>query len=160
MRFTVQYIPLHRIEPQDSRSVTKHIKRFRRLVSDCMHVIVVRKQKRGRNYTIVTGKDRYDFLVRHTNQKHAPCIVEYAKRPGMMQRLRSLRNRKMTKLFPDIAPERLKPASRSIIRSFLRQEPRFHDLPRHQQIKILLLGVRYKKTTVRAMKAKVEEWTT
>ncbi|MEF3305849.1 hypothetical protein [Paenibacillus sp. GYB003] len=49
------------------------------------------------------------------------------------------------------------PAGWSVVRSFLKREPRFARLSRVQQLQVLLLGIRYRKTVVCAMKAKVEE---
>ncbi|MBD0382590.1 hypothetical protein ICC18_20950 [Paenibacillus sp. WST5] len=45
----------------------------------------------------------------------------------------------------------------SIIRSFLKQDFRFKRLTRREQLKVLRLGIQYKKTTIRSMKAKVDE---
>jgi hypothetical protein len=44
----------------------------------------------------------------------------------------------------------------SIIRAFLKQEPRFRMLSHRKQLKVLRLGIQYRRTTVQSMKAKVD----
>jgi hypothetical protein len=68
-----------------------------------------------------------------------------------------LRNRSFLHNFPLINPNRIVPKSWPIIRAFLKEEPRFNHLSRNQQLKVLLLGIRYKRTAILSMKTKVNE---
>jgi hypothetical protein len=49
------------------------------------------------------------------------------------------------------------PTSWSIFRSFLKQEPRFKNLSRSEQIRVILIAARYKKTVIYTMKTTVNE---
>lgn len=55
-------------------------------------------------------------------------------------------------------PDRITVNRLSIIRSFLKKEPRFKHLSRTQQMKVIRLGLQYKKTTMLSMRAKVDEF--
>lgn len=158
MRFTVQYIPLSKIKPDLSVKMTQHIKQLRSVLWDCVHLLAVRKNKKDGHFIIVSGLDRYEYLRKHTNKKYAPCIVDESK---VSERVRSwfyrFRNRHLLSYFPHVNLDRMTPASRSIVRTFLKQEPRYVHLSRSQRIKVLLLGIRYKKTVVSSMKAMVDE---
>lgn len=152
MRVTVQYIPLQKLKPDLSVKMTQNIQKLRSLMSDCMHLIAVKKNKRNGNYIILSGHDRYEYFRKHTNKKYVPCIVDESK---VSSGVKSLIDR-----FPEISSEQLVPTSLSIIRAYLKQDPRFSKLSYHQQLKVLLLAIRYKKTVIRSMKAKADELTT
>lgn len=62
-----------------------------------------------------------------------------------------LRNKQPLDDFP------LMPASWSIVRTFLKEEPRFKQLPRSDQLKILRIAARYKKTVIFTMKTTVDD---
>ena len=157
MKFTVQYIPLHQIKADSPIPLTAHIKNIRKRMWDCMHMLAVRKNRKG-SYIVISGHDRYEYLTKHTNRKHAPCLVDTHKEtsasklpflPGAASRL--------LQLIPGDAVRELEPASWNIVRMFIRQEPRFSRLPRTKQIKLLFMALRYKKTVVAAMKAQVDK---
>jgi hypothetical protein len=158
MRFTVQYIPLSKIKPDLSGKMTQHIKKIRNLMWDCMYILAVRKNRKDGNYVIISGRDRYEYLLKHTNNKYAPCIVDESKEPPEAKsKFRQLRNRSFLHNVPLINPNRMVPKRWSIVRAFLKEEPRFKHLSRNQQLKVLLLGIRYKRTAILSMKAKVNE---
>lgn len=149
MRVTVQYIPLNKLKPDLSVKMTQNIQKLRSLMADCMHLIAVKKNKKNGQYIIVSGHDRFEYLRKHTNKKYVPCIVDENK---VTSGLKTLIHR-----FPEIAPEQMVPTSWAIIRAYLKQDPRFRQLSYHQQLKVLLLAIRYKKTVIRSMKTLVEE---
>jgi hypothetical protein len=151
VKFTVQYIPLTKIKPAVSLKITEHMKKLQRLMWDCMFVLVVRKNRKDDGYTIVSGQDRYESLRKHTKSIYAPCIVDKSQSAGIIPWFNRLRKKQPLDDFP------LMPASWSIVRSFLKQEPRYNQLTRAQQIRVLLLAVRYKKTMVHTMKTTVNE---
>jgi hypothetical protein len=154
----VQYIPLSKIKPDFPVKMTQHIKNLRKLMWDCMHLLIVRKNRKDGNFIIVSGLDRFEYLRKHTNKKYAPCIVDESKASARVKSwIHRPWNRQLLQNVPLIKPERMMPASWSIIRVFLKQEPRFVQLSRSQKIKVLLLGVRYKKTAVLSMKAMVDD---
>ncbi len=158
MRFTVHYIPLHKIRPAFSVKITDHIRKLRGMMWDCMHLLVVRKNKKNDQYEVISGFSRYDHLMKHTSKKYAPCIIEESKiNSNFLQWLDYFRSRKLLDLYPDLKVQRLRPGSLTIIRSFLKQEPRFFELSRSQQLKVLLLAIRYRKTMVITMRAQVEQ---
>ena len=151
MKFTVQYIPLNKIKPDLSMKITEHIKRLQRFMWDCMFVLVVRKNKKDGSYTIVSGHDRFENLRKHTKSIYAPCIVDKSSSSGITSWFYRFRKKQPLDDFP------LMPKSWSIMRTFLKQEPRFHDLSRSQQIRVLFLAVKYKKTVIYSMKTAVNE---
>ncbi|MED2970748.1 hypothetical protein P4361_00480 [Fictibacillus sp. B-59209] len=149
MKFTVQYIPLSSIKPGISIKITEHLKKLRTIMWDCMHVLVVQKSKKDGHYVVVSGQDRLDYLKKHTKNKYAPCIVD---EPSSLKTwLTRLSGRQPIDDFP------MHPKSWSIVRSFLTKEPRFKKLSRPQQIKVLLLAVRYKKTVIASMQNRVSQ---
>src|SRR5690606_26658460 len=160
MRFTIQYIPLRKIYANRSITVTERIRQLRKIVWDSTHLLAVRKNRRDGTFIVVGGHDRYKYLRSHTNKIYAPCVLDDSKEPqhGIPGWIRRFRNRKLPRSFPEFDPEKVTPAGWSIIRSFLKEEPRFEQLSRIQQVKVLLLGVRYKRTVIRSMKAKVDEY--
>ena len=152
MKFTIQYIPLDKIKPDLSLKITEHIKKLQRLMWDCMFVLVVKKNRKDGSYIIVSGQDRFESLKKHTKNIYAPCIVDKSNSStGMKSWLQRLRNKQPLDDFP------LMPTSWSIVRSFLKQEPRFKHLSRSEQIRVLLIAVRYKKTVIYSMKTTVNE---
>lgn len=152
MKFTVQYIPLSKIKPNASEKVTDHLKKLQRLMWDCMFVIMVRKNRKDDNYTILSGQDRFESLRKHTKNLYAPCIVDKSTSSGFSAWWYRIRKKQPLDDFP------LMPVSWSITRKFLKQERRFQDLNRIQQLKVLLLAARYKKTVVFQMKTLVNEF--
>lgn len=151
MKFTIQYIPLNKIKPDVSLKVTENIKRLQRLMWDCMFVLVVRKNRKDNNYTIISGQERFESLRKHTKSIYAPCIVDKSNSKGMVPWFHRLRKKQPLDDFP------LMPASLTIVRSFLKQEPRFKQLTRSEQIRVLLLAARYKRTVIYSMKMTVDD---
>ncbi|OLS40664.1 hypothetical protein [Bacillus sp. MRMR6] len=151
MKFTIQYIPLEEIQPEVSVKMTERIKKLQRLMWDCMFVLVVRKNRKDNSYTIISGQERFESLKKHTKNIYAPCIVDKNSDSRIQSWYFRIRNKQPLDDFP------LLPASWSIFRSFLKQEPRFNQLTRSQQIRILLLAARYKKTVIINMKTTVNE---
>nr|WP_263326809.1 hypothetical protein [Neobacillus sp. Marseille-Q6967] len=151
MKFTIQYIPLNKIKPDLSLKITEHVKKLQRLMWDCMFVLVVRKNRKDGSYTILSGLDRYLSLKKHTKTIYAPCIVDKSSSSIMLTWFHRLRNKQPLDDFP------LMPASWSIVRSFLKQEPRFKQLSRSDQIKVLLIAARFKKTVIFTMKTTVDD---
>ncbi|MDR7079231.1 hypothetical protein J2Y03_004289 [Neobacillus niacini] len=151
MKFTIQYIPLNKIKPDVSLKITEHVKKLQRLMWDCMFVLVVRKNRKDNNYTIISGQDRYESLRKHTKTLYAPCIVDKSTPTGKIPLFHRLRKKQPLDDFP------LMPKSWSIMRSFLKQEPRFKNLTRLQQIRILLLAAQYKKTVIYTMRKTVDD---
>jgi hypothetical protein len=151
MKFTIQYIPLNKIKPNLSVKITEHIKKLQRVMWDCMFVLVVRKNRKDDSYIIVSGQDRFESLKKHTKNIYAPCIVDKSSSTGMMSWLHRFRNKQPLDDFP------LMPASWSIFRSFLKQEPRFKKLSRSEQIRVILMAARYKKTVIYSMRTTVNE---
>lgn len=158
MRFTVQYVPLSKIKPDDTHGRSKRWRQLKTWMSDCVHLLVVHRNKKDGTYSLLGGRDRYDFLLRHTKKKYAPCIVD---RGGGAPDLRGwfarARNRKLLEQFPEFKLDKLEPSGSRIIRAFLRQEPRFARLSQTQRIRVLMRGIRYRKTVVDAMKKHVDE---
>ncbi|MEH7413817.1 hypothetical protein V7266_00830 [Neobacillus drentensis] len=151
MKFTIQYIPLNKIKPDVSMKITEHIKKLQRLMWDCMFVLVVRKNRRDGSYIIVSGQDRFESIKKHTKNIYAPCIVDKSNSPRIVSWFHRIRNKQPLDDFPLIPP------SWSIVRTFLKQEPRFKNLSRSEQIRVLLIAARYKKTVIYAMKKTVDE---
>ncbi|WP_284035418.1 hypothetical protein [Neobacillus sp. 114] len=151
MKFTVQYIPLEKIKPDFSVKMTEHLKRLQRIMWDCMFVLVVRKSKKDGNYIIVSGQERFESLKKHTKSFYAPCIVDKSTSSDISSWFHRLLRKQPLDDFP------FTPKSWSIVRSFLKQEPRFKHLNRSQQIRVLILAVKYKKTVVYSMRTMVDE---
>lgn len=158
MRFTVQYIPLSKIKPDFPSNLTSNIRKLRLMMWDCMHLIVVRKNRKDGSYMILLGNDRYEFLRKHTKKLAAPCLVDESKPKAQVKSwLYQLRNKRLRNYLPDIKPDRITPPAWSIIRVFLKEEPRLKQLSRKQQIQVLMLSIRYKKIVVASMKTKVDQ---
>ncbi|WP_373229911.1 hypothetical protein [Cohnella sp.] len=158
MRYTVQYIPLSKIRPDLSARITQRVKELRRAAQDCMHLLIVRKSRKPRGYIIVSGDTHFKYLKNHTQKKYAPCLVDESKASsGIASFIYRFRKRKLPYDVPLIKPGRSAGSSWSIINTFLKQEPRFKNLSRRQQIKVIRLGLQYKKTTISSMKARVDD---
>ncbi|MCM3717350.1 hypothetical protein [Fictibacillus phosphorivorans] len=123
-----------------------------------MHILVVKKEKDG-SYTIISGNDRYEYLKKHTKNKFAPCIIDENKlTTDFKYWLNRVFNRHYLEGQKNNVMEKISPKSVSIIRAFLKEEPRYKRLTRLEKIKVLLLAIRYKKTVTAAMKLKVDEF--
>lgn len=154
MRYTVHYLPLEKIKPALSSIMTERVRKLRRLIWDSVHLLAVRRNQTDGGYTIVFGLERYEHLRNHTSKTLVPCIVE-ENQPTMEAKAWF---RRLLVRYPAIAElPRTEPAGRQVIRSFLKREPRFAELPRIHQLRVLLMGVRYKRTAVAAMRAKVDD---
>lgn len=160
MRYTVRYIPLKRIKPGDiSVKITQRIKELRKTAQDCMHMLIVRKSKKEGGYVVVSGHSHLDYLKKHTKKNTVACLVDESKVSSTLSSfIYRFRKQKLPKYVPYIRPERLVGSSWSIIRTYLKQDPRFKNLSRTQKMKVLRLGLQYKKTTITSMKAKVDEF--
>ena len=156
MKFTVRYIPLDRIRPAAGEERASRMLRLRRLWWDCAHLLAVRPDGRSGRYVLLRGHTRYDYLTRRTNRKVAACLVDDggAEPP---RRLSLLPGRRLLEAVrPLLDGERMTPASWAVVRLFLAREPRFARLTLAQKARILLMAVRYKRTTVAAMRAAVD----
>jgi hypothetical protein len=150
MKFTIEYIPLHKIKPALSTRMTEKLRRLQRVVWDCMFVLVVKKQKDD-SYIIMSGNERFESLKKHTKSMYAPCLVDKSDSSVILSWFHRLWRKQPLDDFP------LMPASWSITRSFLKQEPRFKQLTRAEQIRVLRLAARYKKTVINTMKTTVDD---
>lgn len=159
MRYTVQYIPLSKIKPGIPGQLTRRIKELRKAAQDCMHLMIVRKSRKEGGYVIISGNHHFDYFKKHTKKAVAPCLVDESKASTKLNSLiHRMRKRKLPYEVPHIKRERTPVNSWSIIRRFLKQEPRFTHLSRRQQLKVLRLGLQYKRTTVSSMKAMVDDF--
>ncbi|WP_337100167.1 hypothetical protein [Paenibacillus sp. YIM B09110] len=159
MRYTVRYIPLNRIkEGGISSKLSRRIKELRKTAQDCMHMLIVRKSKSEGGYIVVSGHSNLDYLKKHTKKINAACLVDESKVSSrLFPFMEHFRKQKLIDQVPPIKPERFVGSSWLIIKRFLKQDPRFKNLSRSQQIKVLRLGLQYKKTTISSMRAKVDE---
>ncbi|MEB3102611.1 hypothetical protein [Ferviditalea candida] len=158
MRYMVQYIPLSKIKPDIPANMTQRMKQLQRFLTDCMHLLIVRKNKKDGNFIILSGHNRYEHLIKHTNKKYAPCIVDQSRTAAAVHSLfHRFRSKRIPLDVPHMNPDSISPASWAVIRSFLKQEPRFAHLSRSQQFSVLILGIRYKKTVISAMRAKIDK---
>ncbi|MGX6443439.1 hypothetical protein ACWM35_09490 [Neobacillus sp. K501] len=151
MKFTIQYIPLEKIKPDLTVKITERIKKLQRLMWDCMFVLVVKPNRKDDHYVIVSGQDRFESLKKHTKNIYAPCIIDRSSSSKISSWFYRFRRKQPLDDFP------LMPTSWTIVRSFLKQEPRFKKLSRTQQIRVLIIAVRYKKTVIHSMKTTVNE---
>lgn len=153
MKYTIEYIPLSKIKSPDlPLKITEQIKKLQRLMWDCMlFLLVVKKNRKDDTYIIVSGEDRFESLKKHTKHLYAPCIVDKSDATRIVPWFYRFRNKQPLDDFP------LTPASWSIVRSFLKQEPRFKSLSRTDQIRVLFLAARYKKTVIHTMKMTVDD---
>ncbi|RNB87072.1 hypothetical protein EDM56_15365 [Brevibacillus fluminis] len=154
--FTVQYIPLSKIKPDHYPRMTAQIRKLRSKMLDGMNLVVVRKNRKDGSYVILLGNERYEYLRKHTKKLVAPCLVDESRGKSQVRAwFHQLRNKRLLSHFPGIKPGQLTPAALSITRTFLKEEPRFKQLSRRQQVQVLSQAVRYKRTVISAMKAKV-----
>ncbi|MCF6139203.1 hypothetical protein [Pseudalkalibacillus berkeleyi] len=151
MKFTVHYIPLSKIKQGSKVNITERIKRLQGIVWDCMYLIVVKENQKDGSYTLVSGLERYDYLKNFTKNVYAPCLVDQSTPTGWKGWFYRLRKKDQNGDYPLI------PKSWSIVRTFLKQEPRFKDLSRFQQIRVLYLGARYKRTVILTMQKRVNQ---
>ncbi|MBW5446267.1 hypothetical protein GE107_09370 [Cohnella sp. CFH 77786] len=159
MRYTVQYIPIGKIVAGGDVPVTKRLRRLRQTAVDCLHLLIVRKSRKAGGYVVVSGHRHLDYLKRHTKKKAAPCLVdENRASSAIVTFLERIRKPELPCEVPYLKRERVAVNSWSIIRTYLKQDSRFRQLSRRQQLKVLRLALQYKKTTVQSMKAKVDEW--
>jgi hypothetical protein len=159
MKFSVQYIPLSKIKSDGPAALTQRIKKLRSLIWDCMNLLAVRKNRKDGSYTLLTGHERYVYLRDHTRKQAVPCIVDETPIVSDIDAyITCLLHRKETMLGQSkVLSLSLLPASWLIIRAFLKQEPRFTQLPRRQQLKVIVLAVQSRRTVITAMRAKVTE---
>jgi hypothetical protein len=161
MKFSIQYIPLNKIDTHAPIRMTQHIRKLRNVLWDSAHLLAVRKNRKDGRFIVVGGHDRLRYLRSHTTKIYAPCILDESKEPSKRGSLpawiRNFRNRNLPESFPKFHPEKVTPAGWSIIRTFVKEESRFQKLTRVQQVKVLLLGVRYKRTVITSMKAMVDD---
>lgn len=108
VRFTVQYIPLSKIKPNISTNLTLQIGKLRNMMWDCMHLLVVRKNRKDGGYMILLGHDRYEFLRNHTKKLVAPCLVDESKPKAQVESwLHHFRSKWLPYHIPDIKQSRL-----------------------------------------------------
>ncbi|MDQ8737290.1 hypothetical protein [Paenibacillus sp. LHD-38] len=157
MRFTVRYIPLSKIKPDLSTKMTARIRSLRRMMWDCMNLLVVRKNRKDGSYTILIGNDRYEFLRKHTKNLFAPCLVDESKPKA---RLRTWFDQVQANLSSSHAPDRktlrMKPVAWLIIQDFLKADPRFKQLTLSEKLQVSMLAIRYKDTVMASMKTKID----
>ncbi|MDR6879817.1 hypothetical protein J2X61_001564 [Bacillus sp. 3255] len=159
MRYTVQYIPLSKIKPESTISkASGRKKELKKVAQDLMHLLVVQKSKKAKGYVILDGQQHFNFLKKHTKKQSAVCLVDESKLSEKVGNfVNRFRRRTLPYEIPPIKSDRVTVSSWSIIRAFLKREPRFRKLSRREQLKVLRLGMQYKKTTVRSMQIKVDE---
>jgi len=158
LRYTVQYIPLGKIKPGLPASFTQRIRELRRAAQDCMHLLIVRKSRKAGGYILISGNSQFEYLQKYTKRTTAPCLVDESKSSARVASLlHRMRKRQLPYEAPDIKRERTSARSWTIIRRFMKQEPRFQGLSRRQQLKVLRLGLQYKKTTIKSMRAMVDD---
>jgi hypothetical protein len=159
LRYIVQYIPLNKIKPESIITKTsQRRKELKKVAQDLMHLMVVRKSRKEGGYIILDGHHHFDFLKKHTNKNCAVCLVDENKiSASISSLLHRFRKRQLPYEVPNIKPDRISINSWSIIRTFLKREPRFRKLSHRQQLKVLRLGIQYRRTTFMSMQAKVDD---
>ncbi len=159
MRYTVQYIPLSKIKQESTTTKSSPRKKeLKKVAQDLMQLLIVQKSKKDGGYIIQDGHHHFAFLKKHTNKNRAVCIVDESKISANFGNLvNRFRKRQLPYEVPYLKPNRFEINSWTIIRNFLKQEPRFRMLSRRQQLKVIRLGIQYRKTTVQSMQAKVED---
>jgi hypothetical protein len=159
MRYVIEYIPLNKIKPGLFTTTTPRAKELQKAAADCMHLLIVKKDKKEGGYVVISGNSNLDYLKKHTKKKYAACIVDRSNTSAFFTSLlQKIRKPKLPYDVPFIKRERTAANSWSIIRTFLKKEPRFRLLTRSQQMKVIWMGVRYKNTTVSSMRKRVDEW--
>jgi hypothetical protein len=158
MRYTVQYIPISKIKTDFYAKITQRVKELRKVAQDCIHLLIVREHRKKGGYIIINGYNNFEFLKNHTKKKFVPCLVDESKTASSLTSLvYRFRKRKPPFDVPNIKPDTIPLSSWSIINTFLKKEPRFKRLSLNQQIRIIRIGIQYKRTTVLSMKAKVDD---
>lgn len=157
MKFNIEYIPMSKIKPDLSSKVTQRIKKLQTLLWDCVHLLAVRRKRDG-NYIVISGHDRYEYLRKHTTKQYVPCIVDEANPVVEIKSfLQWFRHQHLPNHTPHSNPKDRVPFI--IVRSFIKEDSRFFHLSPIQQMKVLLIGIHYKKTVLLSMKKKVDELT-
>ncbi|MRH42118.1 hypothetical protein GH741_05440 [Aquibacillus halophilus] len=151
MKFRIQYLPLSKIRPGTSIRMTEEIKKLHILMLDCMHLLVVRKNKQDNNYTILSGLSRFEYLRKNDGKKYVPCIVDEQRDLNLKSLVIHLNN----KFYSN---ENSILHSWSIIKSFQKTDRRFDQLSMVQKMKVLFIGIRYKRTVISAMKKKIDHF--
>lgn len=158
MGYTVQYIPLHKIKAGLIAKTTKRGKELHKVAQDCMQLLVVRKSRKDGGYVVLSGNNHLEYFKKFTRKSTVPCLVDEGKLASALTSLiNRYRHRQRPQELPFASTDRIAGNGLSIIRSYLKQDVRFKKLSRREQLKVLRLGLQYKKTTIRAMKAKVDE---
>lgn len=158
MGYTVQYIPLSKIKSGFIANSTNRSKELRKVAQDCMQLLIVRKSRKDGGYVIVSGINHLDYYKRYTKKSVVPCLIDEGKISSTFASLLNrFQKRRLPYELPYINTDQIAGNSWSIIRSFLKQDSRFKRLTSQEQLKVLRLGIQYKKTTIRSMKAKVDE---
>ncbi|WP_188176360.1 hypothetical protein [Paenibacillus sedimenti] len=158
MGYTVQYIPLSKIKSGLIAKSTKRSKELHKVAQDCMQLLIVRKSRKEGGYVIVSGINHLEYYKRYSKKNVVPCLVDEGKISStFVSLLNRFQKRKLPYELPYTNTDQIAGNSWSIIRSFLKQDFRFKRLTRREQLKVLRLGIQYKKTTIRSMKAKVDE---
>ncbi|MDQ1914538.1 hypothetical protein RAC89_29600 [Paenibacillus sp. GD4] len=158
MGYTVQYIPLNKIKSGLPVKSTRRSKELHKVAQDCMQLLIVRKNRKDGGYVIVSGSNHLEYYKRSTKKHVVPCLVDEGKiSSNFASLINRFRKRRLPYELPYTNTDQIGGNSWSIIRSFLKQDPRFKRLSRREQLKVLRLGIQYKKTTIRSMKAKVDE---
>ncbi|WP_284646518.1 hypothetical protein [Paenibacillus silviterrae] len=158
MGYTVQYIPLSKIKSGLLAKPTKRSKELRKVAQDCMQLLIVKKSRKEGGYVIVSGNNHLEHYKKYTKKHVVPCLVDEGKiSSNVASLLNRFRKRTLPYELPYTNTDQIGGNSWSIIRSFLKQDPRFKRLTRREQLKVLRLGIQYKKTTILSMKAKVDE---
>lgn len=122
-----------------------------------MQVLVVQKAKR-QGLCHPRRASTFQFPQKHTHKQSAVCLVDESKLSASVGKfVDRFRKQPLPIDIPAIKSDRVTVSSWSIIRTFLKREPRFRKLSRRQQLNVLRLGMQYKKTTVRSMQDKVDE---
>ncbi|MFC0215358.1 hypothetical protein ACFFK0_23465 [Paenibacillus chartarius] len=154
----MQYIPLGKIKSGFVAKPTKRSKELHKVAKDCMQLLVVRKSRKHGGYVIVSGMNHLEYYKRYTKKNTVPCLVDENKLTStVVSLLNRFRKSKLPYELPYSNTDQIAVNSWSIIRSFLKQDSRFQSLTRREQLKVLKLGIQYKKTTIRCMRAKVDE---
>ncbi|WP_186578854.1 hypothetical protein [Aquibacillus kalidii] len=152
MKFIVNYVPLSKIKSSDNLRITSQMKRLHLFLLDSMHLLVVRKNKNENSYTIIYGQNRLQYLQKHEKAKEVPVIIANRQSVGLKALLQQVFNK-------DTNTKSLsKPTTWSIVKTFLKKEPRFKSLSFTQKLKVLMLAVRYKNTVVNAMRNEVKQY--
>ncbi|MDC3415464.1 hypothetical protein [Aquibacillus salsiterrae] len=145
MKFTIQYVPLKKITNNQPVDVTDKIRYLRKVMLDCLYLLVVKKNKKEDSYQVLSGHSRLDFLSKHTNLKYVPCLIADQHANSSKAALLNKMNDNNSSSF-------------QIIKRFIKEEPEYKSLNLFQKIKILMIGLNYKRTVISVMKSQVNQW--